>query len=170
MRAVERPIPLFLTWKMFVQPVRYDIALYWTLSLIIQNNKQSPLTLDSAFSAAMNLAISSQSCIPTPHVHIVLPPRHGNGEVASCLDLFLREEHLVVVLCSGCGPIENQFGLRIHDEFGAYHEAPFTTLKLGVFSLICDSSRSLPGKELFSPRNLLSGTQFELISPSIAKP
>lgn len=83
------------------------MALYWTLSLIIHNNIQSPPNLDSALSAAMNLAISSQSCSLTPRVHIVLPARHGNGEVASCLDLFLGEGHLVVVLCSGCGPIEN---------------------------------------------------------------
>ena len=106
MRAVER-LTLFLTWKIFVQQVRYGMALYWTVSLIIQNNIQSPPNLDSAFSAAMNLATNSQSCSLTPHVHIVLPARHGNREVALCLDLFLREEHLVVVLCSGCGPIEN---------------------------------------------------------------
>lgn len=61
------------------------MALYWILSLIIHNNRQSPPNLDGALSAATNLAISSQSCSPTPHVHLVLPARHGHGEVASFL-------------------------------------------------------------------------------------
>jgi len=102
MRAVERPIPLFFTWKILVQQVRSGMDLYWTLSIIIQNNIQSPPNLDSALPAAMNL-----SCSPTLRVHIVLSARHGKGEVGSCLHLFLREEYLVAVLCIGCGPIEN---------------------------------------------------------------